>query len=45
MATFFADGRVTVELYSAGGVVEDEGLLARLVERLGPGFEDPGDRS
>jgi ATP-dependent Clp protease ATP-binding subunit ClpC len=35
-ATFFADARVTVEMFSSSGTVEDEGGLARLLERLEP---------
>lgn len=34
--TFFPDGRVAVEVFSASGVVEDEAALARLLDRLNP---------
>jgi hypothetical protein len=36
VATFFADGHVAVEVFSASGVVEDETALSRLLDRLGP---------
>ena len=35
-ATFFADGRVAVEVFEASGGVQDEAALARLLDRLGP---------
>lgn len=35
-ATFFADGRVAVEVFSRSGAVEDGSALARLLDRLGP---------
>jgi len=36
LVTFFPDGRVAVEVFSASGAVEDESALARLLDRLGP---------
>jgi ATP-dependent Clp protease ATP-binding subunit ClpC len=36
VATFFPDGRVAVEVFSASGAVEDEAALARLLDRLDP---------
>ena len=36
VATFFADGRVAVEVFEASGSVQDEAALARLLDRLGP---------
>jgi ATP-dependent Clp protease ATP-binding subunit ClpC len=36
VATFFADGRVALEVFSAHGSVEDEEGLERLLERLDP---------
>lgn len=35
VATFFADGRVAVEVFEASGSVQDEAALARLLDRLG----------
>lgn len=35
-ATFFPDGRVTVEVFSLSSDVQDESSLARLLDRLGP---------
>jgi ATP-dependent Clp protease ATP-binding subunit ClpC len=36
VVTFFADGRVAVEVFEASGSVQDEAALARLLDRLGP---------
>ncbi|PYQ02646.1 MAG: hypothetical protein DMF83_23130 [Acidobacteria bacterium] len=36
VVSFFPDGRVAVEVFSASGAVEDESALARLLDRLGP---------
>jgi ATP-dependent Clp protease ATP-binding subunit ClpA len=36
VVTFFPEGRVAVEVFSASGAVEDESALARLLGRLGP---------
>jgi ATP-dependent Clp protease ATP-binding subunit ClpC len=36
VVTFFPDGRVAVEVFSASGAVEDEAALARLFDRLDP---------
>lgn len=42
MVTFFMDGRVAVEAYSAAGSVEGEDALARMLDGLGPPRETRG---
>jgi ATP-dependent Clp protease ATP-binding subunit ClpC len=41
VATFFIDGRVSVEVLTATGGVQDESALARLLEKLGPSDPPP----